>query len=140
MDSFAGTMMERRFDPNRPRPDDPWFRDLEKRRLHIPERFIRGIHIAGDFSQTTQTADYTAGDELVILADATARDIDITLPSAASSDGQMYHVKKIDTTSHKVTIKGDAVGETVDNEKEFEIVVPMTCITVLCDGSDWWVI
>ena len=113
--------------------------DLERQGLHIPTGWIRGRMLAGEFWMVKKTDDYTAGAEMVILADATSKDITITLPAAASSPGKVYYIKKIDTTNHKVVIDGYS-GEEIDNDSTYDIAYPYTCITVLCDGAEWWII
>jgi hypothetical protein len=114
--------------------------DILWRASHIPLWGIRGVNLAGEFSQTTKTDDYTAANEMVILVNAVGGKVIITLPAAASNPGKLYYIKKIDTTNNPVVVKGNAVAETIDGEKEFEIRVPYTCITPLCDGTDWWII
>ena len=121
-------------------PLDLMLSDLERRIVLIPPYSISGSQLAGQFSQTTKTYNYTAGDEMVILCDASSNNIAITLPTASTNASKVYYIKKIDTSSHIVTIKGNVPSETVDNEEEYKIAVPYTCITVLCDGSDWWII
>ena len=126
--------------PRTKRPVSPPFMDLERMGLYIPEGSVRGVMLSGEFWQTTKTDNYTAGDEMVILVDATSGDKTITLPLASTSPGKVYYIKKIDTTSHKVTIQPNAVDEKIDNETNYEIVVPYTCITPNCDGNNWWII
>jgi len=108
--------------------------------LVLPFGTIKGVTLAGEFWQTTKTSNYTAGDEMVILVDATSGDKTITLPSAITKPGKVYYIKKIDTTSHKVTIQPATADEKIDDEDNFEIVVPYTCITPICDGENWWII
>ena len=124
------------------RPDKPFapLHTMEKRMLHIPLGAIRGVHFAGEFEEATKTGDYTAAGEMVLLVDATATDITITLPAASTNPFKVYYIKKIDTSGHKVTIGGNTVAEKIDDELTFEIVVPYTCITVICDESNWWII
>ena len=126
--------------PRPKRPTSPLFADLERMGPYIPEGYVRGVMLSGEFWQTTKTDNYTAGDEMVILVDATSGNKTITLPSASASPSKVYYIKKIDTTSHKVTIQPAAVDEKIDSEDNFEIVVPYTCITPICDGEDWWII
>jgi hypothetical protein len=61
-------------------------------------------------ADSSATIDATAA---VILADATAADVVLTLPGAQASAGRSIVVKKIDSTAHTVTIAA-ASGETID--------------------------
>lgn len=113
--------------------------DQDRRAPLIPPGAVTYIY-SGQFRQTTKTATFTLSNEMVVLVDASACAIVLTLPPAATNPHKVYYIKKIDTTGHAVTIKGATPAEKIDNEKKFTIVVPMTCITPICDGSDWWVI
>lgn len=126
----------------RPFSKDIIDRDMspERRLLRIPSGFITGTMLAGEFWQVTVTGDYTAGDEMVILVNATSRDITITLPACSTNPGAVYYIKKVDTSNHRVIIKTDGPEEKIDDEDEFDIAIPYTCITPLCDKSDWWII
>jgi len=121
-------------------PRDKDFFDLERRRFYIPLRSVRGVQLAGEFWQTTKTDDYAADKEMVILVDASTGNKTITLPAAASSPGKVFYIKKTDTTGNRVTIRGNVSSETIDDGKTYEITVPYTCITVLCNGTEWWII
>ena len=113
--------------------------DLERRSLSLPPGTFSRIY-ADQVRQTGKTTDFTASDETVILANATGGDIRITLPAASGKTNKWYWIKKIDTTSHSVKVKGNVPDETIDNEVEFNITIPMTCLTIVCDGSNWWII
>ncbi len=55
------------------RPYSPPGASLDGRGAGLAPLSVRGIHLAGEFSRTSKTDDYTAGDEMVILADADLR-------------------------------------------------------------------
>lgn len=91
------------------------------------------------YSLTAST--YTAGtnDETVILADTTSNDITITLPAAASYTKKVFIIKKVGSSSNKVTIDGNA-SETIDGDLTLVVNTIYTSITLLSDGSNWHII
>lgn len=68
------------------------------------------------------------------LVDATAGNVTITLPAAASA--AVASVKKTDATAYTVTVDG-AGAETVNGDASVVISYQDTLITLLSDGSGW---
>lgn len=91
-------------------------------------------------SVQTKTAAYTATiyDD-VILVDATAGAITITLPSATSSTGLRLTVKKADSSANAVTVDGNA-SETIDGATTKSLAAQWDKITVVCSGAAWYVV
>jgi len=85
---------------------------------------------------TTQTADYTASDGDVVLADASGGAITITLPSP--SENAWVQVKKIDSSLNKVTVAQNAT-ETIDGQSSIDLVNQYQSYIVVSDGTDWFV-
>lgn len=75
----------------------------------------------------------------VVLADATAANFGIVLPSAASNPGKQITVKKIDLGANSVFLSG-AGSEKVDGSAFYTIKSANAAVTVLSDGVDWKVI
>lgn len=113
--------------------------DFERRAPIIPPGVISYIY-SGEFRTTTKTASFTLSTEMVVLVDTTVCDITLTLPSASANRHKVYYIKNIGTTGHTVTLRGNTPAETIDGEEEFEIAIPYTCITPICDASNWWII
>ncbi len=85
-------------------------------------------------SDTTLVVD----NDLVILVNALSGSVVVTLPSAETADEYMVRVKKIDSSVNTVTL-ATIDGETIDLELTKVISVQHTCIPVVSDGSNWWV-
>lgn len=85
---------------------------------------------------TSQTLD--ASDD-VVLCDCTSGAITVTLPAAASSTGKQYDIKKIDAVANDVTIDG-ASAETIDDTTTKTISTQYDSVTIVCSGSEWWLI
>lgn len=75
----------------------------------------------------------------VYLVDATAASVTITLPTAASHKGMRFFIKKTDSTGNAVVIDGDG-AETIDGAATQSIVAQNVCLTVVSDGTGWWII
>ncbi len=82
------------------------------------------------------TADRTYG---FYLCDASGGGFTVSLPMAGAYKGVRFYVKKIDATANAVTIDGNG-SETIDGSATAVIVVPNLCLTVVSDGTEWWIV
>lgn len=100
------------------------------------------LHVSGSFGHkvTTVTAStHAAGNETVILCNATSNNITVNLPAASGVTDRIYHIKKTDSSSNTVTIDGNA-SEVVENATTAVISTQYDSIQIVCDGSSWWII
>lgn len=79
----------------------------------------------------------TTSDEIV-LANAASGGLTITLPTAASNTN-VYHIKKMDTSSNFVTIATTA-SQLIDGSATAVIKVPFVSLTVVSNGTGWSII
>ena len=85
---------------------------------------------------TITAATYNAtGYTELYLCDTTAHGITVTLPSAADYKGRRYIFKKT-KASHSLAIQATAI----DDGSEISMNNKNEAITVMSDGSQWWVI
>lgn len=70
-----------------------------------------------------------------VLVDASAGDVTVTLPSAASVPHRMYVVKKIDASVNDVIFSG-----TLDGDADKRIGTRYTSLTIQSDGTSWWIL
>ena len=81
----------------------------------------------------------TAIDDFV-ECDASGGAFIITLPAVASTTtGKVYHIKKIDSSANVVTVDGNA-SETIDDGTTASITTQYECITIINNGSEWWIL
>jgi hypothetical protein len=73
-----------------------------------------------------------------IAATAGAGGITLTLPAAASSNGFIYTIKKVDSAVGVVTVDGNA-SETIDGSLTYLLSNQYQFVTISCDGSTWHV-
>jgi hypothetical protein len=87
-----------------------------------------------------KTSSYTALEsDYLIAANATSAAVTITLPAAASSDGQVLVIKKTDSSINRVEVDGNA-SETIDGLATLYLTLQYESITVLCDATGWHVV
>jgi predicted RNA binding protein with dsRBD fold (UPF0201 family) len=100
----------------------------------------RQAQITQPFHVLTITADKTLDRVYgVILVNAIVSAITVTLPMAGAYNGVRFHVKKIDATANTVTIDGNG-SETIDGSATAVITITNVCLTVLSDGTQWWIV
>ncbi len=88
----------------------------------------------------SKTANYTATvNDYVILVDASGGAVTITLPAASTVSGRLYNIKKTDSSANAVILDGNA-AETVDGSATISTTTQYQSFTVVCDGTQWWVI
>lgn len=85
----------------------------------------------------TKTANYTAlQSDDVIRGDATSGAITITLPTAVGNTGEVFHIKKIDSSVNAVTIATTS-SQTIDGALTQTLGVQYKNLTVVSNGSGW---
>jgi len=116
------------------RPDSKVSLDMETRAPSIPPGAISGIMLQASYTTLELTNNYTAAEVSVILADASAGPVTITLPEAVSSAGKYYYIKKVDASSNVVKIVPDVATELIDGESELRIRLQFGYVSIVCSG------
>jgi hypothetical protein len=76
----------------------------------------------------------------IVLANATAGAITITLPDAIGMPkGRSYTIKRISTNANNVTVATTS-SQTIDGSTTYVITNPRETITVISDGTNWQMI
>lgn len=108
-------------------------------------RVVGGVGRTGEGSGVyldtlAKTTNYTVTDEdHLILCDASAGAITITLPAAVSSSGLVVEVKRVDASTdlaEYVTIDGNA-SETIDGDAGIFLTLQYESVLLHCDGTGW---
>lgn len=110
----------------------------------ITETILRGNVFTGDGAYETlkriaPTSSASLTTETLVLVDATSGAVTITLSPAADLVDTPVHVKKIDASAFAVIIEGDG-AETIDDQLNATITAQYVCITVVSDGTEWWIL
>ena len=88
-------------------------------------------------SVSTKTGNYTIlQSDDVILGDATSGAITITLPTAVGNSGEIFNIKKIDSSVNAVTIATTS-SQTIDGALTQPILTQYQNITVVSNGTNW---
>ena len=95
--------------------------------------------VATDVETFTATSDTLDAKNNVALCDCTSNNITINLPAASTASGLQYHIKKTDSTSNTVTIDADGT-ETIDGQLTQILNTQYESLTLVSDGSNWFII
>lgn len=96
--------------------------------------------VGGPVAISTKVANYTVmTTDNVLLGDASGGGFTFTLPTAAAGVSQVFWFKKIDGSANAITIAADGI-ELIDGANTFTILTPFAAITVVSDGTQWWII
>lgn len=110
-------------------------------RLGTAARFVDmpgGIRAQGP--PAAKTAAYTlVKTDFVILGDATAAAFTISLPTAVGIGGQLFCVKKIDSSANAVTIDPSG-AETIDGAATVSLGAQWASRLLISDGANWLVL
>ena len=87
----------------------------------------------------TAASDTLDAENNVCLCDCSSNAITLALPAPVS--GLQFHIKKIDSTANTVSIEPDDPGpELIDGAVQAVISTQYDSITVVSDGSNWFII
>ena len=88
----------------------------------------------------TKTSNYTlVASDNVILGDASAGNVTITLPLASIATGYRFQIKKIDSSSNTVTLQRSG-SDTIDGSTTAVISVQYVSLAIVSDGSNWYIV
>lgn len=86
----------------------------------------------------TASTTLTSANE-VVLVDASAGNIVLNLPTAVDNLGKTIKLKRTDGSANGITIDGNA-SETIDGNATISINTQYESFTIVCDGSNWFII
>jgi hypothetical protein len=100
---------------------------------------VNGVKVAVVTKVTVDTPYTALATDYVILGNCVDGVLTVNLPASASSSGQQYKIKKIDSSANAITIDGNA-SETIDGATTKVISVQYDSVTIVCDGSNWHIV
>jgi hypothetical protein len=87
----------------------------------------------------TQVATFTVSEVYGFYpCDASATAMTAFLPPAAAHKSKRYAIKKVDSSGNAVTLDG-ADSETIDGATTQVITAQYVTLTVVSDGTQWWI-
>lgn len=88
----------------------------------------------------TKTTNHTlTANDTVILGDASGGNVVITMPLASIASGYRFCIKKTDSSANNVIIDRSG-SDTIDGSNSATITVQYASVTVVSDGSNWYII
>ncbi|GIX04970.1 MAG: hypothetical protein KatS3mg114_0839 [Planctomycetaceae bacterium] len=100
------------------------------------------LEVAGPIATAvaTKTTNYSVtSTDSVLLCDATSGALTVTLPTAAGITGRQYSIKRISSGANTVTVAAQS-GQTIDGTATRVLGTQYETVTVVSDGSNWWVV
>ena len=118
----------------------PWEVELAKLALEnrIATYLQGGGATRGAYRSVTTSGNVVSGDYLII-ADATAGAITMTLPPAALVPGRIYAFKRINSGANAVIVDGYA-AETIDGSATHTLTPQWNALTIMSDGTAWFIL
>lgn len=87
------------------------------------------------FGIQTATSDTTLGTHTLILADSTSDNVTLTLPSASSSAGQTYRIKRIVDNEHYVHLVS---SDNIDGDSDYYDLTGYQTVMMVSNGTQWY--
>lgn len=118
----------------------PWEVELAKLALEnrIATYLQGGGATRGAYRSVTTSGNVVSGDYLII-ADATAGAITMTLPPAALVPGRIYAFKRINAGANQVIVDGYA-AETIDGAATHTLTPQWNGVTIMSNGTAWFIL
>lgn len=92
------------------------------------------------FATSSKNSNYTiTSSDTVIMADATGGNVTITLPVASGVSGYRFFVKRTDGSANSVSVARSG-ADTIDGATSQSLSIQYTSLTVVSDGSNWYII
>jgi hypothetical protein len=92
------------------------------------------------FTTATKTTGYTiTASDTVIFADASSGGVTITLPVASGLSGYRFYVKRIDSSGNSCSVTRSG-SDTIDGATSQSLDLQYTSLTIVSNGSNWYII
>lgn len=76
-------------------------------------------------------------DDGMLLVDATSGAATVTLPDVRRAAGRTFFTKKADVSANAVTVSS---ADLIDGASTYALTVQFQSVTVLSDGTTWWIV
>ena len=117
-------------------------REVELAKLALENRIATylagGGATRGAYRSVTTSGNVVSGDYLII-ADATAGAITLSLPPAALVPGRIYAFKRINSGANAVIVDGYA-SETIDGSATHTLTPQWNALTIMSNGTAWFIL
>lgn len=101
---------------------------------------FKWVTISRSHTLVETDTDYTLDDDdYVCLANAINGNINISLPSASLAKENTYHIKRINSGDNKVFVVASN-NELIDGQSGVEVNTQYATLTVISNGTQWFII
>ena len=116
-----------------PTPSDSVIESLRKQIITIMEPLVSAATSSITASATVNYA------KPVILVNAASGAVTVTLPKAPDAKDFAFFIKKTDSSANQVIVT-PVSGATIDGSATKTIFTQYSCITIVSDGTNWFII
>ena len=103
-------------------------------------KLSQNVSSSGHPITATKTTNYTiSGTDVVVFADATSGNVTITLPTASANAGYRFDIKRIDNSGNTCAVARSGT-DTIDVQTSMSLDVQYTSLTVVSNGSAWYIL
>ena len=120
----------------------PWERDMAK--LALLNRIADGSGTAAanaasfGTARSVTTSTSIVSSDFAIIADSTAGAITVSLPPAATANGRIFFVKRVNAGANNVTV--DPFGsETIDGAATHVLTLQWHRVEIISNGTAWFI-
>ncbi len=105
-------------------------------------RLASGVPAWSDatFTTVTKNTGYTiTSSDTVVFANAASAGVIVTLPTASSFAGYRFYVKRTDSSGNSCSVAASG-ADTIDGQASISLSLQYTSLTLVSDGSAWYII
>lgn len=99
--------------------------------------------LAGQVNRTAHDVTRVSSNQAVacnlVLVDAAAADVQLTLPAAVRWMDEIIRIKKMDSSGNRAKIV-TTNSETIDGTLTVALAVQYTCVQLMSDGAQWVIV
>ena len=100
--------------------------------------FLAGLSSLEQVNSYSSDHNASVSSDDVLVVNATSGNVTITLPAVGTANGKKFNIKKIDASGFSVIIDGN--GALIDGSGSISTTTQYESFTVVCDGTQWWII
>ncbi|MFA5004290.1 MAG: hypothetical protein WC498_03390 [Candidatus Saccharimonadales bacterium] len=128
---------------------DLYYRDSSANLVRLPAGSAgKSLHVASGlpawsdntFTTSTKTTSYSIStNDTAIFANATTGNVTITLPTASGVAGYRFYIKRIDNSANTCSVARSGT-DTIDGQTSLSLDLQYTALSVVSDGSAWYIL
>jgi hypothetical protein len=77
---------------------------------------------------------------MMYFIDLTQGPLTVSLPTAVGAPGALIGFKKISKEGNAITLTPPIVGQLIEQQSNVQIIFPGVELTIVSDGTNWWIL